>query len=370
MRILPALALAFALLAETAFGAPPLGLPPLPTVPENPQTPEKIRLGAMLFQDADFSSTGEVGCHTCHLPDIAFHDGRFVAQGVGGALGTRNSPSVINAAYAEHLFWDGRAASLEEQALMPLVNPIEHGLTDLEQVAAVMRGKPEYVALAKAAFGVDAGSITAQHFALAVAAFQRTLVFGDSPFDRWHYGGDEYALSPSAQRGFALFTGKAGCASCHIIGDEYALFTDNAFHNVMADSGQLQASAQRWQRMRAGDEDVALDEEQQSALGRFVVTGRTEDIGAFKTPTLRNVARTAPYMHDGRLRSLKDVVRFFNNGGKTKAGASTAHSRYQSPLIQPLKLSASERKDLVAFLESLTSPAFERWYHLDVDPAD
>ncbi|TJY63327.1 c-type cytochrome [Sinimarinibacterium sp. CAU 1509] len=343
-------------------GAPPLGLPPLPIPADNPQTPAKIALGDALFHDARFSSTGEIACKNCHLDAIAFHDGRPVAKGVRMQRGTRNAPTVVNAAYYDYQFWDGRAQTLEQQALQPLLNPIEHGLRSEDEILNIVRRDANYVARFAEAFGASAQSITITHLTQAIAAYERTLISGDSAFDRWYYGGDLTAMSDSAKRGFEVFTGPGHCAQCHTVTRQYALFTDQAFHNANASFALLGADPERraaefMQARTANIDQRVLSDREASELGRFAVTGRREDLGAFKTPSLRNIARTPPYLHDGSLNTLEKVVEYFNNGGKLNP-RDPGPNPFQSPLIRPLNLSAEQKRDLVAFLKSLTSPEY------------
>lgn len=341
----------------TAAAAVPLGLPPLPIPPDNPQTPEKVQLGDRLFHDTRLSSTGQVGCTSCHLDGIAFHDGRPVPRGVNKLRGTRNAPTVLNAAYLDTQFWDGRAASLEEQALQPLANPVEHGLRSAADVLDLLRRDPQYTALFRAAFGVEAAQIGLPHVGRAIAAYERTLIAGNSPFDRWYYAGEAGAVGDDVKRGFAMFTGAAGCSACHPIGAKSALFTDQRFHNAGVGFARLGAdparAASRFAAAPASVDTRVLSDAQASELGRYAVTGQLADLGAFKTPGLRNVARTAPYLHDGSLNTLEQVVDYFT-GGFAAAGANS----HLSPLLRPLALSAAQKQDLVAFLKSLTSPEY------------
>ncbi len=327
-------------LSAPALAIPPLGLPPLPVVPSNPQSAAKIQLGDKLFHDPRFSSTGEISCQSCHLDPIAFHDGRAVAKGVNRARGTRNAPTIINAAYLQTLFWDGRASSLEKQAIQPLLNPIEHGLQTLSEGISVIVQDSEYPSLFRKAFQVDAANITMEHFAKAVAAYERTLIFANSAFDRWYFNGEKNALSASAQRGFAIFSGRGHCSACHIIEDDYALFTDDEFHNANVGFSRLTLNADgsvRKQPLLTNEEldHAVLTNQEKSELGRYGVTHNLSDLGAFKTPSLRNVARTAPYLHDGSLTSLEQVVSYFNNGGKLDP-ADPGPNPYRSPLILSL----------------------------------
>lgn len=308
----------------------PLGLPPLRSPADNPITAETIALGEKLFFSQLLSMDGSISCGTCHDPKKGLSDGRRVSVGVRGKLGQRNAPTVANAAYNTLQFWDGRAESLEAQASVPMMNPFEMAHT-LEGVESRCGESAPLRQLFEKAFGAaPAGRspVNMARIAYALAAYERTLPRGNSPFDRYFYGGDKSALSVSAQRGLRLFLdpAKANCAACHLVGKTYALFTDNQFHNLgagMNAEGEL------------------------TDLGRYAVTRREGDQGAFRTPSLRNIADTAPYMHDGSLKSLKEVVDFYVGGGNSNP--------YRDKLIRPLtSLTRQERSDLVAFLESLT----------------
>ena len=213
--------------------AAPLGLPPVPIPEDNPQTPEKIALGDKLFHDERFSSTGEVSCASCHEAEKAFTDSPLtVSEGIDKLTGTRNAPTVVNSVYFETMFWDGRSPSLEDQALHPFTNPVEQGLKDHQPILDIVRTDPEYVAAFKAVFGKSGDEITMTEVTQAIASFERTIVSGNSPFDRWYFGKQSNALNEPAKRGYALFTGKAGCVSCHRIEQDHALFTDHRLHNT------------------------------------------------------------------------------------------------------------------------------------------
>lgn len=343
------LMIAGSLAGRAAVGArPALGLPPVPIPLDNPQTPEKAALGHALFEDKRLSADGQVSCSTCHQPDRAFTDGRSRAQGIRQLGGTRNTPTLLNSVYLTSLFWDGRRGSLEEQAADPLINPVEHGLGDHGQLLAIVRADAAYGAGFRAAFGVATESIGLEHVVKALAAFQRTLVAGDSPFDRYRYGGDPSALSDAQVRGLGLFEGRAGCAACHTIGQADALLTDNAFHTIGI--GQTRAQPQlaerttRLVRLSATERDRSITSDPEIAdLGRFAVTLKPVDIGRFRTPTLRNVALTAPYMHDGSVPTLGEAVEREVYYRGLESG-------------RPLVLTPQEKADLVAFLEALTSP--------------
>ena len=302
----------------------PLGLPPVPIPANNPPTAETVALGRRLYYDNRLSGDNSIACSNCHNPEMAFTDGRPTSLGVGGKTGTRNAPTVLNAAFNTFQFWDGRATSLEDQAGGPIQNPVEMNQPHDVMVAKI--GKlTDYQAAFDKAFGK--GKITVRKVEMAIASFERTLITGNSAFDRYQYGGDKKAMSASAIRGLEIFRDKArgNCAVCHTIEDKYALFTDGKFHNL--GSGI--------------DSNGDLKDQ-----GRYDQTHVDADRGAFKTPTLRNIAKTAPYMHDGTVKTLKDVVDFYVGGG-----SSNPHLDKE---IKELKLKGSERADLVAFMEALT----------------
>jgi len=351
-------------LASTLHAAPPLGLPPVPIPKDNPQTPEKIKLGEKLFKDKRFSATGTVACANCHDPDKAFTDSPLRhSEGINKLTGTRNAPTVVNAAYMAKQFWDGRSPDLEDQARHPIVNPVEMGLKNHEPVLQTVRTDPAYAQAFKAVFGKSGAQITMKEVTQAIAAFERTVVAGDSPFDRWFFGGDKKAMTPQQVRGFKVFVGQGRCVSCHVIEQTQALFTDNRFHNIGVGINAIQKDVPRLAgeflkaKAQGTDVDVAvLTDKKTSEIGRFAVTDVFDDLGAFKTPTLRNVATTAPYMHDGSLKTLKDVVIHYNNGGLTKKRERV--NDFLSGGIRPLDLSDRQMNDLVAFMEALTSPQF------------
>lgn len=344
--------------------AQPLGLPPVPVPDNNPQTPEKIALGNKLFNDKRFSSTGDVSCATCHDPQKAFTDSPLVtSEGINKLTGTRNSPTVINSAYFSLLFWDGRSSDLEDQAQHPIVNPVEMGLADHEPVLKVVRTDPEYVAAFATVFGKRGEQVTMTEVQQAIASFERTIVSGDSPFDQWYYGKRQDAISAQAKRGFDVFLNKGRCVSCHTIEQDYALFTDNRFHNIGVGINRIQGDVgtlvPAFLKARASIEEVdkaVLTNPKVSELGRFAITDSLDELGSFKTSTLRNVAVTAPFMHDGSLATLRDVVEHYNNGGITRK--TDPVNDFLSGGIRPLDLTEEEITDLVAFLETLTSPQF------------
>lgn len=302
----------------------PLGLPPVPIPVGNPETAEGIALGRKLFYEKKLSRDNTLACASCHNPLLGFTDGQKHSTGVGGKTGTRNAPTVINAAYFPSLFWDGRATSLEDQADKPIANPIEMGQGHDVWVTK-LDDDPAYKAAFQKAFGP--GPATIGKVTKALAAFERTVISGNSPFDRYEFGGNKKALSPEAVRGLAIFRDpkRGNCTACHTIGEKFALFSDGKFHNI---------------GVGVNGEGELTD------LGRYGETKIESDKGAFKTPILRNIAETAPYMHDGSLKTLKSVVDFYAGGGNSNP--------YLDKEIKEIKLSGRERADLVEFLKSLT----------------
>jgi cytochrome c peroxidase len=344
--------------------AQPLGLPPVPIPDDNPQTPEKVALGERLFNDVRFSSTGAVSCATCHAAATVFTDALPVSAGIDGLLGTRNAPTIVNAAYNATQFWDGRSPTLEDQALHPFLNPVEMAMPNHDALLEIIRGDRDYTRAFRNVFDVRPDEIRIEHVTKAIAAFERTQIAGDSPFDRWYFGGEEDAISDAAKRGFDVFLTDGRCVSCHTIEQDHALFTDHRFHNIGIGVNGIQdritelAKAFLVAKAEGVDVDVAvLSDADTSHLGRFAVTGDLSEIGAFKTPTLRNVALTAPYMHDGSLATLQEVVEHYNNGGVIPADAPV--NPYLAGGIRPLGLTQQQIDDLVAFMESLTSPQFD-----------
>lgn len=303
---------------------PPLGLPPVPIPADNPPTASTIVLGRRLFYDTNLSKDNSISCSSCHDPQRGFADPRERSIGVGGATGLRHAPSLLNAAYLPLFFWDGRAASLEAQVGVPMADPLEMNQAH-EAAVAKLSSDPSYKTLFRSAFGSD--EITMKRVENALASFERTLLSGNSAFDRYEYQGEKGALSAAQIRGLAAFEDprRGNCASCHTIGPTYALFTDGEFHNT----GE-----------GVGDNEEPID------LGRYRVTRLDKDRGSFLTPSLRNVALTGPYMHDGKLKTLKSVVDFY--AGK---GNSNPHLDER---IARIELSGQDRGDLVEFLKSLT----------------
>lgn len=347
--------------ATSALAAAPLGLPPLPVPADNPQTQAKIELGDTLFHDPRFSADGKVSCSTCHDRAKGFTDNLRVSKGFNDLTGTRNAPTVLNSAYLTTLFWDGREPDLEGQSKQPPINPVEGGLPDHQPIIAILRTDPAYVKAFREVFDVAPEDITIDHYAKAIASFERTLIAGDSPFDRFFYGGDPEAMSEAAIRGFRVFTGQGRCVSCHTVEQTQALFTDNRFHNIGVGFKRIRGKendiAAKFLAAKQGGADVdvtVLTDPDASELGRFAVSEDLTTVGAFKTSTLRNVDLTAPYMHDGSLKTLEDVVDFYNNGGREDENDPT--SEFLSGGIRPLNLSDGQKADLVEFMKALTSP--------------
>jgi cytochrome c peroxidase len=289
----------------------PLGLRTTAILPaDNPITPEKVELGRLLFFDPILSADRTVSCASCHRPEFGFGDTLRVSAGIDGRFGHRNSPTLLNRVFGRRFFWDGRATTLEQAVLMPVADTLEMALP-LEDLVERVSDDGRYAGLFRSAF--PGAAITDATIARALASYVRTLWTGDSPFDRYQ-AGDSTALSTAAQRGRALFFGRANCSDCH----SGPNFTDEQFH----------------------------------VLG---VSGAAE---RFKTPTLRDVALTGPYMHDGSLRSLEDVVEFYDRGGNG-VGAGQGRARGGGRRIRPLGLTPEERTELVAFLRALTGTVVE-----------
>jgi cytochrome c peroxidase len=292
----------------------PLGLGPRSVPPTNPLTQARVELGRRLFFDPILSADQSLACASCHHPDHGFAspDGR--PQGFRGQRLARRAPTLLNRAYGQAFFWDGRTGSLEEQALEPIANPTEMGSSVADAVKRLQANK-DYQARFAAAF--DDG-VTGPNLGKALASFERVLLRGDSPVDRFRADGRREGMSAAVRHGLWLYESKGRCWQCH----RGSNFTDESFHNTGVSWGQM-----------------PLD------LGRFTVTGQEADRGRFKTPTLRGVALTGPYMHDGSIKSLREVVEFYNQGGRPNPQLD--------PILRPLQLTRDEQDDLVAFLEAL-----------------
>jgi cytochrome c peroxidase len=336
-----------AALAAWAEGPPlPRGIPAdlweIMIPPENPVTPERVALGRALFYEKRISKDDTVSCATCHDPNHGFAEAKKVSEGVGGKHGARNAPTVLNAVFNEFQFWDGRAPSLEEQSKGPMTNPVEMAQDSHDAVVAKLRGIPEYAVGFRKVFGHD---LTIDDVVATIASFERTAVTGDSAFDRF-IAGDKTALSESAARCWTLWNTKARCNTCHPFGDATPNFSDNKFHNIGVAAKARDFSTLARKAATVTDPEQLAFSPDFTELGRFIVTRQPKDIGAFKTPGLRDVALTAPYLHDGSEATLMDVVNFYDKGGEPNP--------YLDGGIVPLKLTDQEKQDLVAFMQSLT----------------
>ncbi len=333
---------------------PPLGLPPLPRREPVRLNRASVALGRKLFFDRRLSLNGTISCAMCHVPEQGFTSNEIAtAVGIEGRTVRRNAPTVLNAAYNQLLFHDGRENRLSQQVWGPLLARNEMGNPSVGFVLDKVRTLPDYAGLFQEAFDGEAPNML--NLGEALAAYQMTLNAADSPFDRWYFGGDETAVSESARRGFALFTGKAGCSSCHPVGKDSALFTDQQLHNTgigYRNALPDQAAGERVQLAPGVFVEVPKEIIDQvgapppADLGRYEITQDPADRWKYKTPSLRNVALTAPYMHDGSIPTLREVVEFYDRGG--------VPNPLLDPRIRPLGLSEREIDDLVAFLESLT----------------
>ena len=360
-RTTPLVVTALLVVALPAAGAaPPLPagvsavLYELAVPPGTEPTPEKVALGDKLFNDKRLSVNDAVSCATCHDASKAFVDQKPLPDGVAAPKERpqRNSPTVVNAMFNATQFWDGRAPTLEEQAKLPILNPIEMGQKAPEDVVAKVRRIPEYAAAFPKVFGHEA---TYDDIAAAIATFERTQYAGDAPFDRY-VAGNEKAVDAAAKRGWLIFNGKGRCSDCHAFSTVSPLFSDQKFHNIgiAAHKTDFIDLARKAAGMVRGGDLKQVDElaiqTHFSELGRFLVTKQANDIGAFKTPGLRNVAVTAPYMHDGSLATLWDVMDHYNKGGVPNPNLDGG--------MQRLGLTEAEIDDMVAFMQALTSARF------------
>ncbi len=289
----------------------------IPVNPDNPQTPEKIELGRLLYFDKRLSGDGSMSCASCHNPIQGYSDGLPRTIGFNKKELGRHSPTVLNAVYNTAQFWDGRAATLEEQAMGPIMAAGEMNMGSEERMIEILNADADYIQRFEEVFGE---SPSLENVGKAIGAFEKTIVTPNSPFDRYAKG-DKNALTDSEKRGLILFVGKASCVGCH----NGVNFTDNLYHNL----GVKQEGPAK--------EDV----------GRFAVTNDPKDKYAFKTPTVRNAELTAPYMHDGSEATLMDVVEFYDKGGEP-------NKPNKSPLMVPLNLTQQEKEDLVAFMKALS----------------
>ncbi|WP_374544427.1 cytochrome-c peroxidase [Rhodoblastus sp.] len=332
-------------------GAPPLGLPPAPVARADDSL---IELGKKLFFDRRLSFNQTMSCGMCHIEAQAFTSNEVaVSVGMEGKSLRRNAPSLYNVAYEQKLFRDGRELSLETQVWSPIVSADEMAAPSVGWVLARIKAMADYTPLFTRNFP-DRGP-TMDTIGVAIGAYERTLLLGNSRFDRWRYGGESDALTAKESQGFDLFTGKAGCVACHQIGNDAALFEDGKFHDTGLGYAKSMGIGQSAFDLRLAEGNVtrrsqddirAISSPPANDLGRFEVTQNPDDRWAFKTPSLRNVASTAPYMHDGSIKTLPDVVDYYDRGGDD--------SPNKSSLISPLHLNAEEKQALVAFLGALT----------------
>jgi cytochrome c peroxidase len=301
----------------------PLGLDQYVPAPEtNRLTKEKAELGRELFFWSGLSSDHTLACADCHKPEKAFTDGRPGAVGVRNQVNTRRSPTLLNRAWGKSFFWDGRAASLEEQVLQPIANPKEMDLPHGEAMARI-----RHSGMLRAKFtSVFRREPELEDLSRALASYVRTILAGDSPYDRY-LAGNRAALNQKQQAGLKLFRGKANCIACHVGTN----LTDEQFHNT----------GTGWREGRWADK------------GRAAVTRRDADLGAFKTPGLREIAQAGPYMHDGSLKTLEEVVDFYDEGGRKNP--------WLDPEMKPLKLAVEEKQALVEFMKALSGSVREGW---------
>ena len=298
-----------------------LGLPSVPIPTDQPFSPKLVELGRAMFFDQKLSSTGDVSCSTCHDPEKFFIDNKVLGEGVHDRPTRRNVPTILNAAFRTPLMWDGNPTTLEQQVKYPLTGFAELNLRSYDVLMDHIRSRPDYVEVFRSEMGIEAEEIRREHFAQAMSAFERTLISGNSPFDRYYYGDEKTALNAAARRGLELFTGKAACANCHLIGDDHAMFADSKFHTL-------------------GIGWVA-DKKAYADLGVGTVSNQ-DYVGRFFTPSLRNVAETHPYMHDGSIATLEEAIKVHFGGPDP------------DPAIPDVELTEGEIADLVEFMRSLT----------------
>ncbi|HRD56106.1 MAG TPA: cytochrome c peroxidase [Parachlamydiaceae bacterium] len=303
----------------------PLGLPPVPFPQDNPYTKKKAELGKLLYFDTCISADEKISCATCHAESRAFADPNPISEGILGRLGTRHAPTVINAAYNKHQFWDGRVKTLEEQAKGPIANTKEmsffhNSKISYEECQKRVRQNPEYLKMFRDVFGDE--ECTVDQIVQAIATFERTVLSGNSPYDRYK-AGDETAMTKEQIEGYRIFK-KVGCNNCHT----EPLFTDGRFLNI----------------------GVGMTAEKPD-LGRYDITKDPKDYGAFKTPTLRESAKSPPYMHDGSEKTLEDVIDYYDRGGNP--------NKNLHPLMKPLHLTEQDKKALKAFIEALNGEGWQ-----------
>lgn len=332
---------------------PALGLPIMPIPENNPVTAGKIALGRKLFYDRRLSLNNTFSCAMCHVPEQGFSSNEMAtAVGIEGRSVRRNSPTLYNVGYATALFHDGRENTLEQQVWAPLLASNEMGNPSIGYVIDRIKLLADYKGLFESHFNKPANMET---IGQAIASYERSLNSANSAFDRWYFANQEQAVDESVKRGFQLFTGKAGCSHCHTVEKSFALLTDNKLHNTgigYQESMHITPEKQKIQ-LAPGvfvevdqDDFASVSETKSSDLGQYEITQNPEDRWKYKTPSLRNISLTAPYMHNGSLSTLQQVVSFYNQGG--------VKNENLDPLIKPLELTEVEEDDLVSFLKSLT----------------
>ena len=346
-----------------------LGLPAMIIPENNPLTAEKVALGRKLFMDRRLSHNNTISCAMCHVPEQGFVVNEIAtAVGLEGRTNKRNAPTIFNVGYYKHLFHDGREFSLENQIIGPLLAENEMGNPSIGFVIEKIDSFPDYQGLFEQAF--DGQKANLERMSLAIASYERTMVSGNSKFDQWYFGKNKAALNEREINGFRLFSGKANCISCHTVNKESALFTDQSFHNtgagwsrnnkVLSSLVKKEVSKQTFLLSLApgitvevaNDHFDKASEVPKNDVGRFEVTSNPNDSWLYKTPSLRNIQLTAPYMHDGSLRTLNNVVDFYNVGGEDNP--------YKDQRLVPLGLTQDEKADLVAFMKALTGSNVKR----------
>ncbi len=336
----------------------PLGLPVMSHPMDNKPEERKIALGRKLFMDRRLSHNNTISCGMCHVPEQGFTSNELAtAVGIEGRSHRRNSPTIFNVGYYQFLFHDGRELTLEDQIIGPLLAFNEMGNPSIGHVLEKIRNMDDYAGLFEDVYG---GGVTIDRLSKAIAAYERTIISGNSKFDQWHYGGDKNALNQEEINGFEIFIGKGGCVTCHTISEKTALFTDQSFHNTgigwarnnkvikheyESETFPVQLAPGVIVQVKH-DHLKTSSEIPQNDVGRFEITEDPKDSWKYKTPSLRNLAISAPYMHDGSLTTLEDVVEFYNKGGDDNPE--------KDPLIKPLDLTDEEKAELVAFLKTLT----------------
>ncbi|MBN1488323.1 MAG: cytochrome-c peroxidase [Phycisphaerae bacterium] len=345
------------LIGSVKADAVPVGVDPViwdAFVPaDNEMTADRVALGRKLFFDKRLSKDGTVSCATCHDVTRGFTDQRATSEGIGGQIGRRNAPTTLNTVLLETLFLDGRSPSLDHQARLPIINAIEMGFPDGESAVKAIADDADYKAMFQKAYGRD---VNYEDIGRAIGAFERTMVFLDSPFRRFVHGDDD-AISAEAKEGWRLFNEKARCVSCHHMNLSNPLGTDNRFHNIGVSARHQDFEALARRGLKAMEEDPSEEKLEElalatdmSELGRFMVTKNRSDIGAFRTSILLNIGITAPYMHDGTIETLWDVMDHYNKGGEANL--------FLDGGMEALALTEEEIDRVVAFLFTLTDDRF------------